>query len=140
MTGAAPLQAAMAELAGRLDTEVTAWLVTTDATGMPHPTLVWFIREGSELVVYSRADARRVRHLEQGRSRIAVHFAGTGGASPVLHGEARIDRTAPSPDGNAAYVRKYGDRIANGLRLSLAGFAERYPVPIRIRITRVRAT
>jgi hypothetical protein len=48
-----------------------------------------------------------------------------------------VDHDAPSADRNDDYLAKYGARIRRISRTH-ARFAQRYSVPVRIRITRVR--
>jgi len=121
----------------RLRDELVVWLITVDRDGRPQPTRVWFLRDGDDLIVYSRADARRLVHLARG-SRVALLFEQRPRETGVvLHGDARRDDGLPSPDANPPYLAKYADRIARGLRMTPAEFARRYPVGLRIAITGV---
>ena len=108
-------------------------LGTTDDTGRIRSTPVWFIADGDDLIVYSRADARRAARIPL-RPQVTVR-ADRPGAKPVT-ATARIDPSLPPPDRNPAYLAKYRVRIEKGLKQTLDGFARRYPVPLRIRLDR----
>jgi PPOX class probable F420-dependent enzyme len=56
-------------VARRLRDERLIWLTTVDAKGMPQPTPVWFLWDAatSTILIYSRADANRLAHLQQQR-------------------------------------------------------------------------
>ena len=51
----------------RLRDERLIWLTTVDAKGMPQPMPVWFLWDEamSTILMDSRADAKRLAHLQQ---------------------------------------------------------------------------
>lgn len=125
-------------VAKRLRHEQVIWMTTVGADGTPQPNPVWFLKEDDGLLVYSRADAHRLRHIRH-RPRVSLHFDGNGrgGDIVVIHGRAAVIDDVLPPDRNAAYLEKY----AAGIRRVSGGaeaFAVAYPVPIRIEVTRVR--
>ena len=67
--------------------------------------------------------ARAARHLRE--------------AIVVLSGAAAIDHDAPSADQAGDYRAKYDERIAR-IGVSPGSFSERYGVPLRIQLERVR--
>src|SRR3954454_1502344 len=100
-------------VARRLTEERVAWLSTVAADGTPQPNPVWFLWDGADSVlVYNRPDARRLRHLAS-RPNVSLNFDGDGGGGDivVLAGTAQLDRTAPAPDRNDAYLAKYRDAM-----------------------------
>src|SRR5438105_4153444 len=102
-------------VARRLRDERLIWLTTVDAKGMPQPTPVWFLWDEatSTFLIYSRADAKRLLHL-QGNPRVALNFdgSGTGGDIIVFTGQAQVSSDDPSADKLTTYVVKYRELIA----------------------------
>lgn len=127
-----------ARVAGHLRRDVVVWLTTVTRTGGPLPAPVWFLWDGAESVLMFSMESTRVRNIEA-NPRVSLNFDGDaqGGDIVVLSGRAAIDRDAPSADRTEPYVEKYAENIA-GLGLTPEQFAERYSVPIRIGLTRVR--
>ena len=124
----------------KLEHESTVWLTTVAADGTPQPNPVWFIPEpdGESILTYNRASSARVRHVRE-RPRVALSFNlhENDDDVAVLLGTAEIAEDAPPSDANPAYQAKYGAGIP-AIGMDLAGFAAAYPVPIRVRLTRVR--
>jgi PPOX class probable F420-dependent enzyme len=123
----------------RLRDDTVIWLTTTAADGTPQPNPVWFVwEEPASVIVYNRAEARRLEHVAL-RPRVALHFDGNGrgGDIVVLTGVAEQAGDLPGPHQHRGYAAKYADAMA-GVSGSAEGFAEDYPVPLRVRINRVR--
>ena len=123
----------------RLREEYVAWLTTTGRDGTPQPNPVWFIwEEPDAVVVYSRADAHRLAHIERtGRATLHLNSSTSGGDVVVLSGRAELMEGAPPPHEHPDYLRKYDDgmRRVSG---SAEAFSQEYPVPVVIRVERVR--
>jgi PPOX class probable F420-dependent enzyme len=126
-----------ARAADRLARERIAWLATAAATGQPVPSPVWFLWDGSEILLYSRPDTPKLRNIEA-NPRVAVHLEsdGQGGDIVILHGRARVSDDPPA-DRVPAYVEKYLPFIERN-SWSPASFAADYSVPVRVRPTRLR--
>jgi len=127
-----------ARVARHLRDEVVVWLTTVSPAGAPLPMPVWFTWDGDATVrMYSRPTAR-VRNLEA-NPRVSLNFGGDGGGGDivVLSGGATIERDAPGADRDDAYLEKYRSHITR-IGLEPASFAERYNVPVLIRLTRLR--
>lgn len=127
-----------ARAARHLREEIVVWLTTVSPRGAPLPMPVWFIWDGEdEVTVYSQPGAR-VRNLES-NPRLTLNFAGDGhgGDIVVLSGTATLDRDGARADRDEDYVAKYEDRIAR-ISHTPESFAERYNVPVRIRLERLR--
>lgn len=122
----------------RLEHERVAWLTSVGSDGTPQPNPVWFLWDGSSILVYNLADAQRLRHIER-NPRVALHFDGNGqgGDIIVLTGAARRSPADPPADQLPAYVEKYLEFIARSFGTPEA-FARRYPVAVRIDPDRVR--
>jgi PPOX class probable F420-dependent enzyme len=127
-----------ARVARHLRDEVVGWLTTVTPKGAPLPSPVWFLWDGEDEVLMYSMDGARVRNLGA-NPRVTLNFGGdgSGGDIVVLSGTATPDRDAPPADRNEAYLAKYGARIAR-ISPSAEAFAQRYEVPVRIRLTRVR--
>jgi PPOX class probable F420-dependent enzyme len=127
-------------VARRLRDERLIWLTTVDAKGMPQPTPVWFLWDevASTFLVYSRADAKRLAHMQE-NPRVALNFDGNGNGGDiiVITGEAQVSSVDPAADQLPAYVEKYRDFIARRYATP-EKFAAVYPVALRIRPVAVR--
>jgi PPOX class probable F420-dependent enzyme len=127
-------------VARRLRDERLIWFTTVDAKGTPQPTPVWFLWDDttSTILIYSRADAKRLVHLQQ-NPRVALNFDGngTGGNIIVITGDAYVSTTDPSADHLPIYVEKYRDFIVRSFETP-EKFASIYPVALRIRPITIR--
>jgi PPOX class probable F420-dependent enzyme len=116
------------------------WFTTVDAKGTPQPTPVWFLWDDADstILIYSRADARRLEHLQR-NSRIALNFDGNGigGNIIVITGEAQVSASDPPADRFPVYVDKYREFIARRYDTP-EKFAEIYSVALRILPTAIR--
>ena len=124
----------------RLRDERLIWLTTVDAKGMPQPTPVWFLWDEatSTILIYSRADAKRLAHLQQD-PRVALNFDGNGrgGDIIVITGQAQVSSDDPPADRLPIYVEKYRDFIARSYATP-EKFASIYSVTLRIRPGAIR--
>lgn len=128
-----------ARAAAHLRDDPVAWLTTVGAKGAPVPNPVWFLWDGGDsLLVYTLADSDRLRHLAA-NPLVSVNFAGDGrgGDIVVLSGTAAVSAGEPRADENPAYLAKYADLI-HGIGHTATSFADRYGVPVRITLTRLR--
>ena len=127
-----------ARVARHLREEIVVWLTTVTPAGSPLPMPVWFLWDGAESVVMYSMPGARVRNVET-NPRVTLNFAGdgTGGDIVVLSGRATIDRDEPPADQAGEYRDKYDERIA-GIGMTPETFAQRYSVPVRIQLERVR--
>ena len=127
-------------VARRLHDEPVMWLTTVDAKGTPQPTPVWFLWDEvtSTFLIYSRADAKRLAHLQQD-PRVALNFDGNGrgGDIIVITGQAQVSSDDPPADRLPTYVEKYRDFIARSYATP-EKFASIYSVALRIRPGAIR--
>ena len=89
--------------------EHVVWLTTVDSHLTPQPRPVWFLWEDDSILIYSKPDAYKVRHIEK-HPKVALHFNTdeTGDKHVmVLTGEACIDMDCPLALDNPAYLKKY---------------------------------
>ena len=123
----------------RLDDDLIGWLTTVDPQGQPQTSAVWFLREGDELLIYSRPHATRLRNLAT-NPRIAFNLRGDAAGDSVmtLEGIAAVEPGAATPIDVGPYMAKYGSEIER-LGWTHTSFDEDFPVAVRIRVTRMRA-
>jgi PPOX class probable F420-dependent enzyme len=127
-----------ARVARHLAEEIVVWLTTVSPRGAPLPMPVWFAWDGEDsVVVYSQPGAR-VRNLET-NPHVTLNFPGDGGGGDivVLSGTATLDRDGPGADQDPGYLAKYGEHVAR-IGHTPESFANRYSVPVRIRLERLR--
>jgi len=122
----------------RLARERIAWFTSVTPQGQPQTLPVWFLWDDGEVLVYSFRRAVRNRNVAD-NPRVSFHLAddGQGDDLVILEGEARIDRSTPAARDNPAYLAKYAEWLAE-YGWTPESFSEEYPVPIRLRPTKVR--
>ena len=122
----------------RLTDEMTIWLTTVGRDGTPQPNPVGFLWEGGDsLLTYSQTDARRLANIQR-QPLVSLNFDSNGGEDiVVLTGTAEILDGYPPVPGNPAWLEKYGEAIDARFGSAMK-FAERFSVPVRIHLTRVR--
>ncbi len=122
----------------RLRDEVCIWLTTVGADGTPQPNPVWFVWDDGDLLIYNRRNARRLAHL-RGDARVSLHFNATarGGDVVVLSGRGEVADGEPQPHEMPAYLDKYRDEMIR-VSGSVEAFSAAYPIPVRVRVGRVR--
>jgi PPOX class probable F420-dependent enzyme len=124
----------------RLRKENLIWLVTVDPKGTPQASPVWFLWDGSGILIYSEPKTPKLRNIAQ-NPRVGLHFDGDGrgGNIVVMSGEARIVSDAVPADRNAEYARKYdAGGFYRRIGIDAASFARRYSVPVAVLPTGLR--
>ena len=122
----------------RLHDEIVIWLATVDAGGTPQPNPVWFLVDGSTVLVYNRPNARRLAHIQRNpRVTLNLDGDGQGGDIIVVSGRAKILENQPLAHETPSYVDKY---VGEAARLSgdVEAFSRDYSVALRITVDRVR--
>lgn len=122
----------------RLTDEMVIWLTTVGRDGTPQPNPVGFLWDGGgSLLVYSQTEATRLANIRR-QPRVSLNFDSNGGDDiVVLLGTAEIVDDYPAVPDNPTWLEKYGAAIDAQFG-SAARFAERFSVPVRIHVTRVR--
>lgn len=121
-------------VARRLREDRLIWFTTVDTKGTPQPTPVWFLWDEvvPTVLIYSRADAKRLAHIQQ-NPRVALNFDGngSGGDIIVITGQAQVSPDTPPADQLPAYIEKYREFIARRYETP-EKFASIYSVALRI--------
>jgi PPOX class probable F420-dependent enzyme len=127
-----------ARIARQLADEVVVWLTTVAESGTPAPKPVWFLWNGEEVLISSRPNTAKLRHLD-GNPRVSVNFNAThsGGNVGVITGDAAIDEKGLTDAERTAYNEKYADPIA-GLGMTPEQFHDDYSLIIRITPDKLR--
>lgn len=127
-----------ARVASHLRDDVVVWLTTVSRDGGPLPSPVWFLWDGNESVLVYSMESARVRNLAS-NAHVSLNFDGDrrGGDIVVLSGTAVEEPDAPPADANSDYLAKYGADMER-IGYTPQSFAEKYHVPLRVRIARVR--
>ena len=83
----------------RLETEQIIWLTTMGGDDTPQPRPVWFLWDGETMLIYSRPNTAKLRHIAS-NPKAALHFDGnsTGGDIVVFTGKAIITAVAERLD------------------------------------------
>lgn len=117
-----------------LKSEYFVWLTTVDSTGTPQPRPVWFIWENESVLLFSQANAHKVRHILNNPN-VALHFNTEDEKGEkrliIFTGKAAIDKECPPANRHRAYMRKYKGGIVE-LNMTPEQFSRDYSVAIRI--------
>lgn len=126
------------EIADRLDRTLIAWLTTVSPDGQPQSSPVWFLRDGEQIVVYSLANAPRVRNV-RANPRVAFNLNSDDGGGDVItiEGTATLEDGPPSPS-LPAYQAKYLPLIID-YGWTPESFARDYPQRLVVTPTRIRS-
>ena len=124
----------------RLTDEMMIWLTTVGRDGTPQPNPVGFLWDGGDsLLTYSQTDARRLVNIRR-QPLVSLNFDSNGGDDiVVLTGTAEILDDYPAVPDNPAWLEKYGEAIDARFGDAVK-FAERFSVPVRIHLTRIRGS
>ena len=123
----------------RLETEKMIWLTTVDPGGTPQPNPVWFLWDGTTLLVYSHNKAARLRNLRT-NPRVSLNFDSANRGESDVHvitGFARIAAEEPPVTQCRPYLAKYADAIVE-IGSEADKFAQLYSVALRISPEKVR--
>jgi PPOX class probable F420-dependent enzyme len=122
----------------RLRQEQIIWLTTVSSQNTPQPRPVWFHWDGQTVLIFSQANAAKVRHIAHNPT-VALNFNSDeeGGDVGVLIGDALILQEPPPPNRVKAYLRKYKDGI-KGLGMTAAALQDAFSVAILVTPRAVR--
>jgi PPOX class probable F420-dependent enzyme len=125
----------------RLRSEQILWLTTVRADGQPQASPVWFLWDGTTLLVFSRPGAQKLRNLAA-NPRVAVHLESDGAGEDedvvTIDATAAVDPGVPPSDQLEGYLAKYEAGIER-LGWTPTQLARDFSVAIRVRPVRIRA-
>ncbi|MDT5348675.1 MAG: hypothetical protein QOH91_1962 [Mycobacterium sp.] len=126
------------EVSSRLRSDHYGWLTTVAKSGQPVPRLIWFYFDGTDLTVYSMAQAAKVAHIKaHPEVSLNLDSDGSGGGIIVIGGTAALDATDVDCREDEPYWAKYReDADRAGLTDMMASFSTR----LRITPTKVWTT
>jgi PPOX class probable F420-dependent enzyme len=89
------------------------WLTTVTPSARPTPRPVWFVWDGTDVIIYSLPDGAKIKHIAA-NDQVSLHFNCTpgGGDVVVIAGRAEVLTAAPPPSEVPGMLDKYRDRIA----------------------------
>jgi PPOX class probable F420-dependent enzyme len=122
-----------------IEDQYVIWLTTVDSNLMPQPRPVWFIWEDDAFLIFSQAQAYKVKHIAH-NPKVALHFNTdeTGDKHVIVFtGQASIEPNHPPAHQVPAYYEKHKEDIA-GLEMTPEEFSREYSIAIKIRPTEVR--
>ena len=127
-------------VAGLLESERVIWLTTAGPDNTPQPRPVWFLWDGTSILIYSQPKTYKLIHIAR-IPNVSFNFNTDSEAHEVavLTGDARIDKNAPPADENQKYSEKYQKGIA-GLGMTPPEFARDYSVAVRVTPKRLRGS
>ena len=121
----------------RINGEFVVWMTTVTPTRRPQSSPVWFLVEDGGFLVYSLESARTRNIATNPHVAMNLNSDFHGGKVVSIEGTARIDPATPRAADHAAFLAKYGNRMA-AYGWTPDGFSDDYSVPIRVTVTRVR--
>jgi len=125
-----------------LKSEYFVWLTTVDSKGMPQPRPVWFIWEKETILIFSQANAYKLKHI-QNNPNVSLHFNTEDAEGEkrlvIISGTAKIDRKSPVANKLPAYLRKYKSGMIR-VNATPQQFADEYSVAIRITPVNLRGS
>ena len=123
--------------ARRLRDETVVWLTTVTPSGAPLPRPVGFLWDGGATVFVYSQPGTRIRNIQR-NPHVTLNFDGDGhgGDIVVLSGTAEVDESRPSAAENTVWIAKYAAESERS-GLTPEAFAQRFSVPVRIRINAV---
>jgi PPOX class probable F420-dependent enzyme len=123
----------------RLREDFIGWLVTVGQDGTPQPNPIWFLYDGSSLLIYSMPDHAKLRHIAR-NPRVALHLDSQdqGDDIVIVTGTAVVDPNAPPAHENPAYLQKYAEEITRIDQGTAEEMGRAYSVAIRITPAKVR--
>lgn len=125
-------------VSARLRRQQIIWLTTVDPRRCPQPRPVWFLWNGSTILVFSQRQGAKVRHIRRNpQVSLNLNSDPAGNEVTVILGRARLLKRLPARARMTEYLRKYR-RGLKDIGLTPESFTKDYEVPIEIRPIAVR--
>lgn len=118
--------------------DLVGWLTTVSPQGQPQSSLVWFLQDGDELLIYSKPNKPKLRNIAANpRVSFLLHSDRYGHRIVSMEGTARMVHDPVPAHQAPAYIEKYQERI-DGYGWTPESFSEEYSVLIRVAVERLR--
>jgi PPOX class probable F420-dependent enzyme len=121
----------------RLRRDLIIWVSTVRPDGRPHVAAVWFLWDGTNVLIFSMPN-QKVRNLRQNPN-VALALDNTDGGGDVItiEGTAELVEDGSISPMLPAYAQKYGEEM-QAINLPAERMAKEYSVSIRITPARLR--
>lgn len=97
----------------RLRSDLIIWLGTVRPDGRPHLVPVWFVWDGTHILIFSQPENRKVHNLRE-NSHVVLALDDTKGGDDVITIEGEAELLQPGSDvsmASPAFTEKYGEEI-----------------------------
>lgn len=122
----------------RLRNELILWLSTVRPDGQPHLVPVWFLWDGTTILMFSQPKAQKIRNLRYNPSVVlALDSANEGEDIVMIEGQAELIDDPTLTSEIPAYAEKYA-ALVKSFGWTAASMAADYSQAIRITPTRFR--
>lgn len=126
------------DVLNRLKTDHYGWLTTVAKSGLPVPKLIWFLYDGTDIVVYTMPSAAKVNHIKR-HAQVSLNLDsdGNGGGIVVIGGTATIAAEGVDCREDTEYWEKFG---ALSDQFGLTDTMGNYSTKLKIAIDKVWGT
>ena len=122
----------------RLRNDQIAWLTTEGTDGIPEPSPIWFLWDGTSILIFSQRNKPKLRNIAANPNvAFNLNSNDNGGDVIVITGRARIDQHGSTANEYATYSAKYAEAMIR-LGATPEAFAQEYSVAIRVTPERLR--
>jgi PPOX class probable F420-dependent enzyme len=127
------------EIAAQLDDELVGWLTTVTESGQPQSSVVWFLRDGDDLLVYSKPDATKLTNIAA-NPKVAFNLRtdDMGDSLATFEATASVDYAPTPAHQDPSYLTKYRGQISR-FGWTPEQFSGDYSALIRLTVHRVRS-
>jgi PPOX class probable F420-dependent enzyme len=120
----------------RLRSNMIVWFTTVRADGRPHSVAVWFLWDGSQILIFSQSNKQKLRNLQHNPHVVlALDDTKNGGDAIVIEGKAELIDNAEVNTTLPAYAEKYTP-LLNEMGWSPESMAADYSQAIRVTPTK----
>lgn len=124
------------EVVAALESEALCWFTTVRRDGQPQSSVVWFGYDAAGFLMFSQPDARRIANITR-HPRVSISVHSSANKLAITVEGVAVANGEPTETAVAAYVAKYGDRMASMGYRADTFFAE-YSTAVRIGPTKWR--
>ncbi|HLQ28669.1 MAG TPA: TIGR03667 family PPOX class F420-dependent oxidoreductase [Ktedonobacteraceae bacterium] len=120
----------------RLRSNIIVWFTTVRTDGRPHSVAVWFLWDGSQILIFSQPNKQKLRNLQHNPHVVlALDDTKNGGDVIVIEGKVELIDNAEVNTTLPAYAEKYTP-LLNEMGWSPESMAADYSQAIRVTPTK----